>query len=338
MASFSTLKLSMQSEQVISLINALAEGKPRKIKALVAELGLQADARAWQQALAEVGLDAVIKGSQISMVQLDILNSERVRKSYAESSELGNAQLHLKPITGSTNTDLMAKTTPCTAAEFLLTEFQASGRGRRQGAWVMPYAAGLALSMRRNFQQPVAALSGLSLVAGMAVVECLNRLVSPKLALKWPNDIVVQNEQGLSKLGGILVEVVAESGQSGKVVTGIGLNYRFPSKILAGLDQAATQLFDLLPESARNRSYLLGQLLAALELAYAKFEQHGFAAFRKQWQAYDALYDQDLVVKETGREVLARACGISETGALLVDMEGQRRELVAADISVRLSP
>src|SRR5690606_40142658 len=90
--------------------------------------------------------------------------------------------------------------------QVLRAERQSGGRGRRGRPWASPLAANLYLSGGRRFDAGLARLGGLSLVAGIAVVETLHALDVRAARRKWPNDVVVVEGGRLRKLGGILVE------------------------------------------------------------------------------------------------------------------------------------
>ena len=56
------------------------------------------------------------------------------------------------------------------------------------------------------------------------------------MRLKWPNDLVVVEADGLRKLGGLLVEGSGEAGGAARAVVGLGLNLRMPPASAARID------------------------------------------------------------------------------------------------------
>ncbi len=91
---------------------------------------------------------------------------------------------------------------------------QPGGRGRLGRRWVEPDQA-LYSSLAFAPSWPVAAWSRLPLVAGLAVREAIADTCGVDVALRWPNDLVIDR----GKVGGVLVE----SGD-GRVVVGCGIN------------------------------------------------------------------------------------------------------------------
>ena len=130
--------------------------------------------------------------------------------------------------TGSTNADV-AEAARSGAAEGLIVvaEQQVSGRGRRDRQWVSPPRAGLTLSVllrpgladeaRGWPAAPQRSWGWLPLLAGVALLETVERLAEVDAALKWPNDLLLGTAQGEAKAAGILAEVVDDA-----VVLGIG--------------------------------------------------------------------------------------------------------------------
>lgn len=134
----------------------------------------------------------------------------------------------------------------------LLAAVQTGGRGRFDRSWVSP-RGGLWLSIAGRLPSTAdderRVLTGLSLRVALGVLESLEAgLGSPplrdsRLALKWPNDLVVLDagHQGWLKVGGILIERL--SFPSPWLIIGIGINANFPvSQLPSSLGASATTL------------------------------------------------------------------------------------------------
>ena len=104
-----------------------------------------------------------------------------------------------------------------------LAEMQTQGKGRLDRQWYSPFGENIYLSMLCPFDKDLSELSGLSLVASLAICRALESMIDFKnhqLKVKWPNDILVNQR----KLAGMLIEVQAESNRSCQVVIGVGIN------------------------------------------------------------------------------------------------------------------
>jgi BirA family biotin operon repressor/biotin-[acetyl-CoA-carboxylase] ligase len=89
----------------------------------------------------------------------------------------------------------------------------------------------------------VAGVEVLSLRAGLAVAELLDRLGARRpIALKWPNDLMLDGR----KTGGILCEARWQGQALGWVAIGLGVNVT--NRPASGLEDTATRLAETLPD------------------------------------------------------------------------------------------
>ena len=143
----------------------------------------------------------------------------------------------------------------------LVTEHQTAGRGRLDRAWETPARSSLTFSVLLRPDLPPASWSWIPLLTGYAVQAALaDRL--PDIALKWPNDVLVDGgDLGAGrKVCGILVERV-ETDRGPVAVVGVGIN----------VDQTIDELPIALATSVAletgepvERTGLLGQVLGSL--------------------------------------------------------------------------
>jgi BirA family biotin operon repressor/biotin-[acetyl-CoA-carboxylase] ligase len=226
----------------------------------------------------------------------------------------------------STNALLLARP-PTEHPVLLAAEMQTAGRGRRGRRWHSARGAGLTFSIARRMPQPVSALGGLSLAAGVAVANALRDLGASEVALKWPNDLVARG----AKLGGILVETRAQDRETLAVV-GVGINCRGTE----GLDRrlrrdviALERLLGRLP----SRNELLARLATGLLDALAAFSAHGFAPLRTDWEAMHAHAGRRIRVRLAGGQVLTGvATGVGSDGALKLRTRRGLRDIHSAHI------
>lgn len=96
---------------------------------------------------------------------------------------------------------------------------QVAGRGRLGRSWSSPRGRGAYVSLVAPGCSREA-LSSLPLLVGVGLCRGLAPLVPVPCRLKWPNDLMV----GGDKIGGILIETVAEPGGTWAAVIGFGVN------------------------------------------------------------------------------------------------------------------
>ena len=214
----------------------------------------------------------------------------------------------------------------------IAAELQTRGRGRRGRGWESALGAALTFSLLWRFERGVAALSGLSLAVGVALVRALRGLGARAVMLKWPNDLVLP----AGKLGGILIEVEGDALGPSAAVIGIGLNVRLSPALRRRIDQPAIDLVDAGAAATADRNDILGALLRELCVVLAAFEQGGFHPFRDEWQAYHAHQDRPVaLLRPDGVRESGVARGVNDDGALLIEQGETMRICLAGDVSLR---
>ena len=103
----------------------------------------------------------------------------------------------------------------------VIAEQQTAGRGRMGRTWHSPSGVNLYTTIILRPPIPLADVPRMSLVAGVAAAEALEREAPGIVALKWPNDVWLRGR----KAGGIIAEAVTDARQNlDCVLLGIGLN------------------------------------------------------------------------------------------------------------------
>jgi BirA family biotin operon repressor/biotin-[acetyl-CoA-carboxylase] ligase len=247
---------------------------------------------------------------------------------------------------GSTNTELLERVRRAGAAGddeaaaqpcLLVAETQTAGRGRHGRQWRARRGASLTFSLALPLQplQP-GGWSGLSLAVGVALADALEPTpaATPRIGLKWPNDLWLRDGTGAGrKLGGVLIETAGAGGQRVAVV-GVGLNV-LPQEADATWSSGYACLQALDPQASAPAA--LHAVALPLAEALLRFEREGYAAFAARYAARDLLRGQR--VHTLGEPALAGvADGVDTDGALLLlDDSGTRRRISSGEVSVRLA-
>ncbi|RYF41883.1 MAG: biotin--[acetyl-CoA-carboxylase] ligase [Comamonadaceae bacterium] len=240
------------------------------------------------------------------------------------------------PRIGSTNTELMRRARAGqTEAVLLVAERQTAGRGRLGRTWqsgpsgddpTQDASAPLPdLTFSLGLPLAPADWSGLSLAVGVSLAESLH----PRVQLKWPNDLWLEDR----KLGGILIET-ASFGQPGQgpryAVAGVGIN--LAAREAAGLSTPPAWLQELLPDGDAGQTLL--RIAPGLVQTLLAFQDFGFAPFQARFNARDALLDRAVALSDG---TTGTAHGASENGALLVHTPGGMKTITSSEVSVRPS-
>ncbi|MDP1652198.1 MAG: biotin--[acetyl-CoA-carboxylase] ligase [Rhodocyclaceae bacterium] len=231
----------------------------------------------------------------------------------------------LLPACDSTNARLLARAEAGSpSGTVVVAEAQTTGRGRRGRAWFSAPGDSLTFSLLWRFA-PGTAPAGLSLAAGLAVVQALEKLGAGRTALKWPNDILL----GAKKLAGILIEL--QPGAPHVAVIGIGLNLRLPAAMPDELKcQSAALDGDVDPN--RLLAALLVELLAVLET----FAAGSFAALREHWTTRHAFENAPVQLLSDFAPPRVGICrGVDVDGALLLEADGRIERILSGEVSLR---
>jgi len=264
---------------------------------------------------------------------VDLLDAGHIAAALPDELRSSIGSLEVAWSLDSTSSELLRRGDTGHGVQVLLAERQTGGRGRRGRAWASPLASNLYLSVGRRFDAGLARLGGLSLVAGIAVVETLQALGVAAAQLKWPNDVVVAGDGRLRKLGGILVEGGGEYAGPARAVIGIGLNVRMPVEAGAGIDQPWIDL-QALCEPPR-RDHIAAALLTRLLPALARFDEAGLAPFLPTYARHDALAGQPVRMQAGAVEHRGIALGLAADGALRVRTGDGERCFHAGEVSLR---
>lgn len=141
----------------------------------------------------------------------------------------------------------------------VITDHQIKGRGQRGSLWQSESGKNLTFSLllQPGFLAPSEQFY-LNMIISLAVVELLSDYATD-LKIKWPNDIVHQND---GKLGGILIENIINQTGIEHTVVGVGLNINQTEfsltkvtslKLLAGQQQDKWEIFRLLIAKIEKR-------------------------------------------------------------------------------------
>lgn len=206
---------------------------------------------------------------------------------------------------------------------------QTAGKGRRGRVWETPSGAGLAMSLVLRPRVPLAALSQLTLLAGIAAARCLERLgAAPRI--KWPNDIRLNGR----KVCGILAETKLSGAAAHYCVLGIGINVT-----KAAYSEEVAPVAVSLEEAGITaaRETLMASIAAEMIDLNAEWEKTGNISFflkeyedKMEWKG-----EMCRVIGADGSFIEGRVLGIAADGALRFLTEDGERLISAGEVSLR---
>ncbi|TKW67489.1 MAG: biotin--[acetyl-CoA-carboxylase] ligase [Paracoccus denitrificans] len=211
---------------------------------------------------------------------------------------------------------------------WIMTHDQYEGRGRRGRAWAMPpgnFAGSLALRPRGSAAQ----VALYTFVAALALYDAIGLAAGPsaRLALKWPNDVLLNG----GKIAGILLESGGQGTQVTALAVGIGVNLAAapaadPDAAFAPVSLREETGIVIHPEDFLD---LLAPAFAAWE---ARLLSDGFSPVRDAFLARAARMGETITARTGTAEFTGRFDGIDDSGALILTTPQGRQSVPAADV------
>ena len=264
----------------------------------------------------------------------DALDAKQIRTLLGESVRTRVRSVDAFWTVDSTNSVLLGRPNPSFGScEVVLAEYQTAGRGRRGRAWVAPPGGSICLSLSWAFREVPQDLGALGLVMGVCALRALRESHLEEAGLKWPNDLVVDGR----KLGGILIELHAESSGPAYVVIGIGLNVALGAKLLEAIGETGVTPIDLVGAGLEHpsRNALAAALVTQMVAGLLRFEKEGLRPFADEWRGADALRGRQVDVHTLEGVARGLARGIDLHGALVVETPQGVRRFISGDVTVR---
>lgn len=204
---------------------------------------------------------------------------------------------------------------------------QTAGHGRRGRSWISPRGNVFCSILLRPSCAP-ASLAELTFVAALATFDAIvaTGVAATSLALKWPNDVLLDG----GKVAGILLEGAWQQGApAGWVVIGIGINLAHQPEGLpypvASVVRAGGNI---------DLDACVGGLVRAFETWRERWERLGFEPIRATWWERATDRFGPIRVRLDESELVGRFAGIDHDGALILDLpEGKSRRIMAGEVS-----
>ncbi len=201
----------------------------------------------------------------------------------------------------------------------ILAETQSGGKGRRGRAWDSPKGGVWLTYVITPFldreQYPL-----YTLMSAVAITELL--IGSFPCQIKWPNDIILHEK----KLCGIAVDLVVN--RKDYLSIGIGINV-YNEVIDTGIKIADFKRLDI--------NDLVINLVKSLE-NYKEVLEATPHKILDLWRKYNNTLDNEVIVYPADKSApyRAKALDIAPDGSLIVQSNGELKNILAADVSLRV--
>lgn len=201
---------------------------------------------------------------------------------------------------------------------WIVAAAQTAARGRRGRPWAQTngnFAGTLVLATEPH----LAALH--SFVAALALYDAFTALGVDRLALKWPNDVLL----GGGKVAGILLEMLPNH----RLAIGIGVNL-VEAPEASEVEPGATPPVTLgVPVSPSD---LLEHLDASIEMWTARLGSEGFVPIRDAWLARAARLGEVVRARTVTEEHVGTFDTVDNDGCLVLSTAKGRLKIPAAEV------
>lgn len=195
----------------------------------------------------------------------------------------------------------------------LVAKTQTAGKGTKERKFIS-LNGGLYFSVLK-FNPPKNTFP-ISFLGCIAVCKTLEGYgVTPKI--KWVNDVLAQGK----KIAGILTENVYEGEEILYTIIGVGLNVN--NQISNEIDNIAISLKSVISKKI-NKNKLLKEIVKNLFKSYTLDDYLKYCDF----------LEKEITLKEKDEERKVFCLGIDKSGRLIVDDNGNKREIAVGEISI----
>ena len=219
----------------------------------------------------------------------------------------------------------------------VLAECQRAGRGRLGRRWASPAGANMLMSVLLLDDPARLSCEALTIAAGLAVAEAVERIVPVSARLKWPNDVLIDD----AKVCGILVEVRRHPRRA--VVVGVGINVNAappletvtrPATCLADHAQGLLERIDLARTVLQRLDAWVQHITGGSDTTPSP-SPAVTRCLHDQWLARCGMMNQRVTVRSGGETFTGRVLDIDPLEGLILQTDtGQQLRLPAATSSV----
>ena len=227
----------------------------------------------------------------------------------------------------------------------ITAETQTSGRGRIGRTFESPAGTGVYLSLIITPQSGITQPAVITASAAVAVCRAIKKLYGVQPAIKWINDIYVQNDGVLKKAVGILTEGITnfETGLIESAVIGIGVNIKPSDKIkksaakdIAGFVTLAPQIDDnQQPTPTPTRARFIAQIAGEV----FKILDEPLKNIISEYKSLMFMLGQTLqvhpLIGDDSTTYTAKAIDIDENAGLVVELkDGTTKTLSSGEVTL----
>ena len=222
----------------------------------------------------------------------------------------------------STNNYLKQLLTDTALEDFCVvtTKHQTKGKGQVGAEWYSEKNKNLTISVLKK--KPSVRLPYhffLNVLVSLSIVKTLEYYKVPKLAIKWPNDILSDHY----KVSGILIENIIKSNKIDCSVIGIGLNVN--QELFEGLSKVSSMKSIL--GTPIDKDELLHKLIKNIQIYFELYAEKGEDVLNAVYESYLFRKDKPSTFELPDHSLFTGIIrGVTDLGKLCVQMEDATKE------------
>ena len=210
--------------------------------------------------------------------------------------------------------------------DIILAEHQSNGYGRFKRQWLDLGGENIFMSMCLKLDGFNENIVGITQFTALILAQTFE-IYGIQPTIKWPNDIHVNGR----KISGILAESVIKNSKFEGIVLGLGININSDEKMFDSVSQKVTSLSTEISKKI-NKDEFIENFVQKFEADYEKLLDNGFSIFKNVYISYLNCIDKEIKVKNYDKTFTGIARNISDNGLLILETNGELKEISAGDI------
>ncbi len=199
--------------------------------------------------------------------------------------------------------------------DVLIAEYQTKGKGQQGNSWESAHGQNLLFTvlLEPDFLSSED-LIYLNIAISLALQHAIQKNITDKVYIKWPNDIYIENR----KVAGILVENILGNPQVKLTIAGIGINVNqqgFNSPHAVSIGQVTQQWHD--------KEIILNQFLEGLRIQYQRLIKEDWLGFMEDFHSVLFRYKKETGFMKDNRKFTAKVMGMDAAGRLALEVDGK---------------
>ncbi|MBN9653052.1 biotin--[acetyl-CoA-carboxylase] ligase [Halobacillus sp. GSS1] len=211
----------------------------------------------------------------------------------------------------------------------VIADEQVKGKGRMSRNWDSPKGKGIWMTILLRPNLPPVQAPQITLLAATVLARMIAERSTLVPQIKWPNDLLINHK----KVSGILTEMQAEQDTIQYIVLGMGMNVNQEDREIPSDIKYKASSLKIESSEHWNIQQTVQHILRLFEETYERFESHGFASIKKDWEHFGYKIGEEVTISTMRKTWQATLIGIEPDGALRArSIDGEEEKLYSAEI------